>query len=79
VGEKLTPPWRPAYYAGPDYEVPDDAYGDEFGPDGEDGDPWDDCGLMPDGQCTKAGSEECDWDCGRLHRRALTKDTPDHG
>ena len=25
-----------------------------------------DCGLMPNGQCTKAGSEECDWDCGRL-------------
>jgi hypothetical protein len=26
-----------------------------------------DCGLMPDGQCTKAGTEECDWDCGRLN------------
>lgn len=24
---------------------------------------WDDCGMMPDGQCSKAGSEECDWDC----------------
>lgn len=22
-----------------------------------------DCGLMANGQCTKAGSEECDWDC----------------
>lgn len=22
-----------------------------------------DCGMMPDGQCSKAGSEECDWDC----------------
>lgn len=29
-------------------------------------DGWDDCGLMPNGQCLKAGSEECDWDCGRL-------------
>ena len=48
------------------YDEPFD--GDEFGPDGEDGDDWDDCGLMADGQCTKAGSEECDWDCGRLHR-----------
>jgi hypothetical protein len=25
------------------------------------------CGLMPDGQCTNAGSEECDWICGALH------------
>ncbi len=24
-----------------------------------------DCGMGPDGQCSKAGSEECDWDCGR--------------
>lgn len=23
------------------------------------------CGMMRDGQCTKAGSEECDWDCPR--------------
>ena len=22
---------------------------------------YEDCGLMPDGQCLKAGSEECDW------------------
>ena len=22
-----------------------------------------DCGLTPSGQCVKAGSEECDWDC----------------
>jgi NMD protein affecting ribosome stability and mRNA decay len=27
---------------------------------------FDDCGMMPNGQCTKAGSEECDWECGRL-------------
>ena len=26
---------------------------------------FDDCALMPDGQCLKAGSEECDWECGR--------------
>lgn len=30
--------------------------------DEEDGDD-EDCGLMPDGQCLKAGSEECDWEC----------------
>lgn len=23
------------------------------------------CGMMPDGQCALAGSEECDWDCPR--------------
>ena len=34
-----------------DYEVEDDD------------DEYDDCGLMPDGQCLKAGSEECDWVC----------------
>ena len=28
---------------------------------------WDDCGLMPSGQCLKAGSEECDWDCPHSH------------
>jgi len=24
-----------------------------------------DCGMMPDGYCSKAGSEECDWQCPR--------------
>lgn len=33
-----------------------------------DDDGFDDCSLMPNGQCLKAGSEECDWECGRLHR-----------
>jgi hypothetical protein len=23
------------------------------------------CGMMHDGQCSKAGSEECDWECPR--------------
>lgn len=26
-----------------------------------------DCALGPDGQCGKAGSEECDWDCPYSH------------
>lgn len=26
----------------------------------------DECCLMPDGQCMLAGTEFCDWDCGRL-------------
>jgi hypothetical protein len=25
-----------------------------------------DCGLMPNGQCMLAGTEFCDWECGRL-------------
>ena len=29
-------------------------------------DEFDDCGMMPNGYCLKAGSEECDWECGRL-------------
>ena len=41
------------------YDMDDDREGDE---------PYDDCGLMPDGQCMRAGSEECDWECGRLRR-----------
>ncbi len=32
----------------------------------DDDDEYEDCALMPDGQCMKAGTEECDWDCGRL-------------
>ncbi len=28
---------------------------------------YDDCGLMSDGQCTKAGSEECDFTCPNRH------------
>jgi hypothetical protein len=27
---------------------------------------WIDCGLGPDGQCSQAGTEYCDFDCGRL-------------
>ena len=26
-----------------------------------------DCALGPDGQCMKAGSEECDWECPNSH------------
>lgn len=33
--------------------------------DEEDGDDMD-CGLMADGQCMLAGTEWCDWECGRL-------------
>ena len=40
-------------------------YNDEPEPDEEDGE-YEDCGLMPNGQCTKAGTEECDWSCGAL-------------
>lgn len=28
-------------------------------------DDFDECGMMPNGQCTMAGSEWCDWDCPR--------------
>jgi len=27
---------------------------------------FDDCGLGADGQCSQAGTEWCDWECGRL-------------
>jgi len=44
------------------------------------------CGLMADGMCMLAGTEHCDWDCGRLNaqrisavkcHRALSERTPD--
>lgn len=42
---------------------------DEYIDDPEDDDEgeYQDCGLLPDGQCMKAGSEECDWDCPHSH------------
>lgn len=40
----------------------DHYYDDPRDDDEEDGDDYD-CGLMQDGQCLKAGSEECDWEC----------------
>ena len=47
-------------------EVPEWAY-DDLPDDADDIDGAEvDCGLMPDGQCLLAGTEWCDWDCGRL-------------
>ena len=40
----------------PDFE-------DEYDPDDEFLDFV--CGMMPDGQCRLAGTEDCDWDCPR--------------
>lgn len=40
---------------------------DDFGDDDEDDEDWLDCGLSIDGQCSKAGSEECDWECPYSH------------
>lgn len=33
----------------------------------EDGEIPHDCGLLLNGQCLLAGSEECDWDCPNSH------------
>lgn len=43
-------------------EIPDDDDDDDDVPYPG----YEDCGLMHNGQCSKAGSEECDWDCGAL-------------
>ncbi len=48
----------------PDYLFEDDF--DPFADEVEDDD-LDDCMLMPDGQCMLAGTEYCDWVCGRLN------------
>lgn len=29
------------------------------------------CGLRPDGQCSMAGTEHCDWDCGALNAQRI--------
>jgi hypothetical protein len=42
----------------------DDCPVDDFDENGFD--PDIDCGLGPDGQCEQAGTEYCDFDCGRL-------------
>lgn len=54
-----------------------DILDDELDTDGlcdECGEPWDQCdhfflnwicGMGHDGQCSMAGSEECDWECPR--------------
>ena len=39
---------------------------DDHEPDYEGDIDLDDCGLGPDGQCSMAGTEWCDWECGRL-------------
>jgi hypothetical protein len=41
-------------------------------PEDDDAVDLDECGMMPDGQCTLAGSEWCDWECplDRLPRQA---------
>ena len=40
-----------------------DGYSDGDDSDGEDDDPFDECGLMRDGQCSMAGTEHCDFEC----------------
>jgi len=44
-------------------EALEDAFCEYEEPDEYEGDGSDECGMMPDGQCTLAGSEWCDWNC----------------
>lgn len=46
--------------------VPDHLFHDELEGEFEEDEAFDDCHLMSDGQCMLAGSEYCDWECGRL-------------
>lgn len=41
----------------------DETDDDERNADADLEDALNDCGMMHDGQCSKAGSEECDWEC----------------
>lgn len=44
--------------------------------DDDSADDYDDCALMANGQCLKAGSEECDWECGRWRTFEQPEDRP---
>jgi hypothetical protein len=70
----------PGYCDGCDEPVEHCRCWDDPGDDYDDfeDDEWQDCGLMPDGQCSKAGSEECDWMCGALDRAPATEPPPPH-
>lgn len=49
---------------------PDCLFEDDFDPfacEVDDDDLDANCMLMPDGQCMLAGTEYCDWECGRLN------------
>ena len=48
--------------AGAVSEKPDAELRECYEPE-EDYEPEDDCGMLPDGSCTMAGSEWCDWEC----------------
>ncbi len=37
-------------------------------PDDEEDEGWEECGMLPNGQCLLAGTEWCDWDCPRNKR-----------
>jgi hypothetical protein len=51
-------------------------FDNEYDADEDDGE-YEDCGLMPNGQCSKAGSEECDWICGALDREDFDDEAED--
>lgn len=48
-----------------------DAYDDDYSTADYDQEFEEECGLMPDGQCALAGTEHCDWDCGRLNAQRI--------
>jgi hypothetical protein len=52
----------------PHYPEDDDAPDDE-----DDFDVEFDCHMGPDGQCGKAGSEECDWECPLMRSRRRSR------
>lgn len=43
-------------------EIEDRDFDDELESNSEDGFEFD-CGMMPDGTCMLAGTEDCDWEC----------------
>ena len=67
--------WELSPYEECDGYEPPDYDDDEFDQNDLD---LDDCGLLPDGACTKAGSEECDWKCsyGPIRRMRLAGGPP---
>lgn len=54
------------------YDPEDNYFDDEDGFDDGD-DEFFDCGMTPGGQCMKAGSEECDWECPTMQEIHLAE------
>lgn len=78
--------FAPQAQQSPVLSVEDYADDPDFDDTNNDNDFFDECGLGPDGLCSMAGSEDCDWECpynpdgaAAVARRAANKKTKAEG